>query len=69
MSDKIRKLKCWLGYHENVEVIDHESTEFMRRMWPFKAEITPCTYLKCKHCGHGYSSRTMGVSFTSEGER
>jgi hypothetical protein len=56
----LRKLMCFIGFHNHIQMIDQEYTELLKAIWPFEIEPTPCTYLECKYCGHNYESRTIG---------
>lgn len=58
----IRKLLCWFGLHSHVELVDEVLTKQWLDFCPAALNPTPCTYLKCKYCGHEYFSRTVGIS-------
>lgn len=58
------KILCLLGFHDHIEVIDQEYTMLFKKMWPFKTEPTPCTYLECTRCGHNYE-KSLTIGFQS----
>ena len=49
----IRKLMCWLGWHEYKKACTIWKTKGACYMWRIKSACSKCEYYKpiCKHCG------------------
>lgn len=60
---RLRKLLCFLGFHQHITRIDKARSIEWLAFCPKELNPTPCVYSECKWCGHTYDCRTVGISF------
>lgn len=61
----IKKLLCYFGLHNHIEIVDEKLTKDWKEWCDAMSfpMTSPCTYLKCTRCGHTYgNTRTVGFA-------